>query len=86
MPAGGDGAGAGSTGEWTPRTLRGRGGLPRLLHHPAEKARPRRLRRTALILVGHVLAGETFDDSALYDAAHHHLPRPRKKRAACKAG
>ena len=46
----------------------------------AQKARPLRLRRTALILVGRVLADETFDDSALYDAAHHHLLRPRKKR------
>lgn len=52
----------------------------------AEKARPLRLRRTALILVGHVLAGEAFDDSALYDAAHHHLLRPKKKRTARKAG
>ena len=52
----------------------------------AEKARPLRLRRSALILVGHVLAGETFDDSALYDAAHHHLLRPKKKRWARKAG
>ena len=47
-----------------------------------ERARPLRLRRTALILVGHVLADETFADSALYDAGHHHLLRPRKKRAA----
>ena len=48
----------------------------------AAKVRPLRLRRTALILVGRVLAAETFDDSALYDAAHHHLLRPRKKRRA----
>ena len=48
----------------------------------AAKVRPLRLRRTALILVGRVLAAETFDDSALYDAAHHHLLRPRKKRSA----
>jgi len=48
----------------------------------AEKVRPLRLRRTALILVGRVLAAESFDDSALYDAAHHHLLRPRKKRRA----
>ena len=48
----------------------------------AEKVRPLRLRRTALILVGRVLATERFDDSALYDAAHHHLLRPRKKRSA----
>ena len=48
----------------------------------AEKVRPLRLRRTALILVGRVLAADSFDDSALYDAAHHHLLRPRKKRPA----
>ena len=46
----------------------------------AAKVRPLRLRRTALILVGRVLGAETFDDSALYDAAHHHLLRPRKKK------
>ena len=48
----------------------------------AQKARPLRLRRTALILVGHVLAAKMFEDSALYDAAHHHLLRPRKKKRA----
>ena len=48
----------------------------------AEKVRPLRFRRTALILVGRVLGAETFDESALYDAAHHHLLRPRKKRRA----
>ena len=48
----------------------------------AEKARPLRLRRTALILVGRVLGAEGFDDSALYDATHFHLLRPRKKKRA----
>ena len=48
----------------------------------AEKARPLRLRRTALILVGRVLDAGRFDDSALYDAAHYHLLRPRKKKHA----
>ena len=48
----------------------------------AEKVRPLRFRRTALILVGRVLGAETFDESALYDAAHDHLLRPRKKRRA----
>ena len=48
----------------------------------AEKVRPLRLRRTALILVGRVLAADSFDESALYDASHHHLLRPRKKRRA----
>ena len=46
----------------------------------AQKVRPLRFRRTALILVGRVLAAETFDESALYDAEHHHLLRPRKKK------
>ena len=46
----------------------------------AAKVRPLRLRRTALILVGRVLAAQTFDESALYDAAHHHLLRPRKPK------
>ena len=46
----------------------------------AEQVRPLRFRRTALILVGRVLGAETFDESALYDAAHHHLLRPRKKK------
>ena len=27
-------------------------------------------------------AARTFDDSAVYDAAHHHLLRPRKKKRA----
>ena len=48
----------------------------------AEKARPLRLRRTALILVGRVLDAGGFDDSALYDATHYHLLRPAKKRRA----
>ena len=48
----------------------------------AEKARPLRLRRTALILVGRALDAGSFDDSALYDAAHFHLLRPRKKKRA----
>ena len=48
----------------------------------AEKARPLRLRRTALILVGRVLDAGSFDDSALYDATHFHLLRPRKKKRA----
>ena len=50
----------------------------------AEKVRPHRFRRTAIILVGRVLAGEGFDESALYDAAHHHLLRPRKKKRAAR--
>jgi precorrin-4/cobalt-precorrin-4 C11-methyltransferase len=33
--------------------------------------------RTALILVGHVLAPGGFADSRLYAADHHHVLRPR---------
>lgn len=33
--------------------------------------------RTALIMVGKVLAPDGFDDSMLYDAAHHHVLRPK---------
>jgi precorrin-4/cobalt-precorrin-4 C11-methyltransferase len=35
--------------------------------------------RTALILVGRVLAEQEFRDSRLYDSAHHHVLRPRPK-------
>ncbi|MSO91969.1 MAG: precorrin-4 C(11)-methyltransferase [Rhodospirillales bacterium] len=38
--------------------------------------------RTALILVGRVLAEETFADSKLYAADHHHVLRPRVKASA----
>ena len=34
--------------------------------------------RTALIIVGRVLAEAAFDDSRLYAADHHHVLRPRK--------
>jgi precorrin-4/cobalt-precorrin-4 C11-methyltransferase len=45
----------------------------------AGKVRAARLTRTALILVGRVLAPDGFRDSALYDPAHAHLLRPRRK-------
>ena len=35
--------------------------------------------RTALILVGRVLAEQTFDDSRLYAADHHHVLRDAVK-------
>jgi len=38
--------------------------------------------RTALILVGRVLGEAEFRDSRLYDAAHHHVLRPRAGRIA----
>lgn len=45
----------------------------------ARKVRAEKLTRTALILVGHVLGHKNFRDSALYDAAHEHVLRTRKK-------
>ncbi len=36
--------------------------------------------RTALILVGRVLAQKDFDDSRLYAADHHHVLRPSKNK------
>lgn len=42
-----------------------------------EKVREAKITRTALILVGQALGAEDFADSALYDAAHKHLFRPR---------
>jgi precorrin-4/cobalt-precorrin-4 C11-methyltransferase len=45
-----------------------------------QKVRGEKITRTALIIVGRVLAAEGFADSALYDAAHVHVLRPRRKR------
>lgn len=45
----------------------------------AGKVRAEKITRTALVLVGRVLGSEAaFRDSALYDAAHHHVLRNRK--------
>jgi len=44
----------------------------------AQQVRAAKITRTALILVGPVLASGGFADSALYDPAHRHLFRPRK--------
>jgi precorrin-4/cobalt-precorrin-4 C11-methyltransferase len=44
----------------------------------AKKVRAAKLTRTALILVGPVLAAQDFRDSALYDAKHEHVLRNRK--------
>jgi precorrin-4/cobalt-precorrin-4 C11-methyltransferase len=46
----------------------------------AAKVREAKFTRTALILVGHVLAPTEFRDSALYDAAHEHVLRNRKMK------
>jgi precorrin-4/cobalt-precorrin-4 C11-methyltransferase len=44
----------------------------------AAMVRAAKLTRTALILVGHVLAERDFRDSALYDSGHQHILRHRK--------
>ncbi len=46
-----------------------------------EKVKASGITRTALILVGHVLAPESFNDSRLYAADHHHVLRPKTKAA-----
>lgn len=43
------------------------------------KVRERKITRTALILVGHVLNPEEFNDSYLYDADKAHIYRPKVK-------
>jgi precorrin-4/cobalt-precorrin-4 C11-methyltransferase len=43
------------------------------------QVRAAKLTRTALILVGRVLASEGFRDSALYDPAHVHVLRPGRR-------
>lgn len=43
------------------------------------KVRAAKITRTALILVGRVLGDEDFIDSKLYDPAHTHVLRPRKR-------
>lgn len=43
------------------------------------QVRDAKITRTALILVGRVLSPEAFTDSALYDADHVHVLRPRRK-------
>mgnify|MGYP001492344156 CR=1 FL=1 len=47
----------------------------------AAKVRAAKITRTALILVGHVLAEDAeFRDSALYDPQHVHVLRPSRKK------
>ncbi len=45
-----------------------------------KKVRAAGITRTALVLVGRVLGGADFDDSALYHPDHAHLLRPGKKK------
>ena len=44
-----------------------------------DKVRTAKLTRTALVFVGRVLAESAFRDSALYDAGHAHILRPKRK-------
>lgn len=43
------------------------------------KVRDKKFTRTSLILVGHVLAGDDFEDSYLYDEKKAHIYRPKVK-------
>jgi precorrin-4/cobalt-precorrin-4 C11-methyltransferase len=43
------------------------------------QVRAAKITRTALVLVGRVLGAEGFRDSALYDPAHLHVLRPRRR-------
>ncbi|TXR53649.1 precorrin-4 C(11)-methyltransferase [Reinekea thalattae] len=45
-----------------------------------KKVRDKKLTRTSLILVGHVLGDTDFQDSYLYDKDQPHIFRPREKR------
>jgi precorrin-4/cobalt-precorrin-4 C11-methyltransferase len=47
----------------------------------AGRVRAAKLTRTALVLVGRVLAPDGFRDSALYDPRHAHVLRPKRKTA-----
>jgi precorrin-4/cobalt-precorrin-4 C11-methyltransferase len=47
----------------------------------AAKVRAAKITRTALILIGHVLDGHHFRDSALYDPGHEHVLRNRRTAA-----
>lgn len=44
--------------------------------------RSEKITRTALIFIGPALAETDFRDSALYDGAHPHILRPKKKKVA----
>ncbi len=49
------------------------------------KVREKKFTRTALILVGHVLATDEFDDSYLYDEAQAHVYRPKVRPAKARS-
>jgi precorrin-4/cobalt-precorrin-4 C11-methyltransferase len=44
-----------------------------------DKVRAAKISRTALVMVGRALADSDFRDSALYDAGHVHVLRPKRK-------
>ena len=46
-----------------------------------DKVRAAKITRTALILMGPALSDADFRDSALYDGAHPHILRPKRKIA-----
>jgi precorrin-4/cobalt-precorrin-4 C11-methyltransferase len=46
-----------------------------------EKVRAQKITRTALVLVGPALADTDFRDSALYDAGHVHVLRPKRTQS-----
>lgn len=46
-----------------------------------KKVREKKITRTALILVGHVLNPESFNDSYLYDTEKAHIYRPKVKQS-----
>jgi precorrin-4/cobalt-precorrin-4 C11-methyltransferase len=46
-----------------------------------DKVRAAKITRTALIFVGRALAETDFRDSALYDAGHAHVLRPKRQRS-----
>ncbi len=46
-----------------------------------DKVRAEKITRTALVFVGRALADSDFRDSALYNSAHAHVLRPKRKQA-----
>ncbi len=49
-----------------------------------DKVRAAKITRTALILVGRALGDTDFRDSALYDASHAHVLRPKRKATVAR--
>lgn len=50
-----------------------------------KKVREKKITRTALILVGHVLNPESFNDSYLYDTDKAHIYRPKAKEKTARS-